>query len=209
MKSEPPRPYHSPARRAAAAATRERILAALSQVVGESGEGRAIFDLVARKAGVERRTVFRHFPNREALLAALWEWINKRITPQPLPARAEDLITLPGIAFEGFDRYEGIIRASLRSPSGREMRLAALPQRQAAFRTAVADALPAASPRDRRRFEAVAHLLYSAAAWETLKDYCDLDGREAGQTVMWAMNTLLGAMRPPRTPRSRRTGTEP
>lgn len=201
---QPPRSYDSPLRRAQAAETRERILAALAEVVAEAGEGRGIFDLVAQRAGVERRTVFRHFPTREALLSGLWEWTNRRILPQPLPESADDLTTLPVSAFEGFDRHEGLIRASLHSVTGREMRLAALPVRRAKFRAAIDAAVPDVTPAERRRLEATAHLLYSAAAWETLKDYCDLDGHEAGETVAWAMRTLLAALRQPRPGRSPR-----
>ena len=193
MKSKPPRSYESPLRRAKAEETCERILQALSEVVAGAGEGNVIFDVVARKAGVERRTVFRHFPSREALLNGFWEWINRRIVPQALPEKAEDLLRLPKVVFAGFDQNEAVIRASLRSPTGREMRLAALPERKEKFRQAILAALGEGAHPQLDKLEALAHLLYSASAWETLKDYCGMSGLEAGQTVSWALETLLGA----------------
>jgi hypothetical protein len=77
------------------------------------------------------------------------------------------------------------------------MRLAALLERRKNFRRAIVDALGHEAHPDVERLEAVAHLLYSAAAWETLKDYCGMNGREAGLTVSWALETLLGPLRQP------------
>ena len=198
MKKHARRKYVSEARRAQVEETRHRILESLAQVVAESGEGEVIFEAIAQKAGIERRTVFRYFPNREALMRAFWSWINERLAAQTLPKDFEDLLKLPIEVFSGFDRNEGIIRASLHSSTGREMRLAALSERRKSFRKAVSDGLNEVSPVERKRMEAAAHLLYSAAAWETLKDYGGLSGREAGETVSWIMQTLRDALRPRR-----------
>ena len=195
MKRQRTRAYDSPVRRAQAQDTRRRILAALAEVIAEEGEGNVNFDVLAARAGVERRTVFRHFPSREALLQGFWTWINERVTPQALPETFADLLSLPAVTFAGFDQNKGLIAASLHSPWGRQMRLAALPLRREKFRQAIDEVLRDAAPEERRSFEAMAHLLYSATAWETLKDYCQMDGREAGQAVAWALKTLLDALR--------------
>ena len=194
MKKKPARSYESPLRRAQADETRSRILAALAELVAEGGEGNVNFDVLAKKSGIERRTVFRHFPSREELLHAFWLWINQRVTPQSLPEKFDDLLSLPAVTFAGFDQNQGIISASLHSPWGRQMRLAALPVRREKFRQAVRDGLGDAAATDQQSLEAIAHLLYSATAWETLRDYCGLNGREAGKTVAWAMKTLREAL---------------
>lgn len=195
MNSRPERKYESPLRRAHAEDTRNRLLAALAEVLASSGDGAFILDDVAKAAGVERRTMFRHFPSKEALFQAFWHWINARIAPTVLPRSGADLISMPIAAFQGFDANEGIVRASLHTVSGRQMRLAALPERKQAFSVAVDDALAGVSPRDRARCEAIVHALYSAATWETLKDYCDLDGKQAGETVAWAIELIMKGLR--------------
>ncbi|HEY8994302.1 MAG TPA: TetR/AcrR family transcriptional regulator [Lacunisphaera sp.] len=194
MKKKPARAYESPLRRAQADATRDRILAALADLVAEGGEGNVNFDVLAKRSGIERRTVFRHFPNREELLHAFWLWINQRVTPQTLPERFNDFLTLPAVTFAGFDENHGIISASLHSPWGRQMRLAALPLRREKFRQAISEGLGDVAAAERRSLEVIAHLLYSASAWETLRDYCGMNGREAGETVAWAMKTLREAL---------------
>jgi AcrR family transcriptional regulator len=69
-----PRPYRSPAREAAAGATRARIVAAAGVLLG-AAKGTAGFslDAVARKARVTRLTVYKHFGARRALMEAVFD----------------------------------------------------------------------------------------------------------------------------------------
>jgi glycosyltransferase involved in cell wall biosynthesis len=63
--------------------TREQILRA----VGRQLENRSLEDLsfgeVARDAGVGERTVYRHFPTKEALLGAFWAFLQSEAFGQP------------------------------------------------------------------------------------------------------------------------------
>ncbi|MBR0798371.1 TetR/AcrR family transcriptional regulator [Bradyrhizobium jicamae] len=74
----PPRSYVSPARSAAAAETRERVIAAASQALRE-GESIARFSLdsVAKAAGVTRLTVYNQFGSRRGLLEAVFDEIGR------------------------------------------------------------------------------------------------------------------------------------
>ncbi|MBI3790768.1 MAG: helix-turn-helix transcriptional regulator, partial [Gemmatimonadetes bacterium] len=89
MKSTSRRTYHSPLRQAMAQQTRERILAAVGTWMQRATGAEFTLDAIAREADVERRTVFRHFATKEALLAAFWEWVNQRVAPRTLPASLE------------------------------------------------------------------------------------------------------------------------
>src|SRR4051812_41716382 len=75
------------------AETRQQILRA----VGHQLETRSLEDLsfaeIARDAGVGERTVYRHFPTKEALLGAFWAWMQSEAFGQqperPRPARSD------------------------------------------------------------------------------------------------------------------------
>lgn len=189
------RSYSSPLREARALETRERILEGVAAWMQLDTQGEFTLDAVAEAAGVERRTVFRHFATKEALLEAFWGWINHRITPHTLPGSLDELVAAPRETFARFDDHDGVIRASLHTPAGRTMRLAAVPARREAFREALRGATRGASAADRRRLEAVAHALYSASAWEAMRDYAGVSGAQAGDAASWALGVLVDAVR--------------
>ncbi len=195
MNALPVRKYESPLRQAQAEETRQRILSAVAELLEAEPEAPLSFAAVAATAGVERRTVFRHFPHKDALLAAFWAWLNQRVALRTWPESEADLLAMPPETFAGFDRHEGVIRAALASKSGREMRLAANAERQAAFRGSLAAATRDVDPRRAEQAAAVIQLLYSAGAWQSLKDYWQLDGRSAGEAVSWAIGVLIEALR--------------
>lgn len=205
MNSRTPRKYSSPLREAQANETRERILGAVAAWMKDDAHGDFTYDDIAREANVERRTVFRHFETKEALLEAFWGWINQRILPSPLPRSIDELVDGPRSAFPGFDEVEGVIRGSLHTRAGRAMRMGAVAARQEAFHSALLEATGGASPEDCQRLEAIAHALYSAAAWETMRDYAGLTGEQAGDAASWALDVLTNAVR--QTPAGDSTNT--
>ena len=58
-------------KRADASRNRNRLLAAAREVLAESGNDAAL-DVIARRAGVGNATLYRHFPTRADLLAAVY-----------------------------------------------------------------------------------------------------------------------------------------
>ncbi len=196
------RRYHSPLREAQARETREAILRSVAAWLQENPHGEFTLDVIAGRAGIERRTVFRHFPTKDALLAAFWSWINERVAPVTLPTSLGELLAAPRTTFARFDAEEGLIRASLHTSAGREMRGAQIAERQRAFRAALAEVAHRATPGERRNLECVAHALYSAAGWETMRDYAGATGEEAGAAVAWALTVLADAVRDGRSPKT-------
>lgn len=190
-----PRAYHSPLRDKKAEDTRAAILSALYALMQEAGGPDDIaMEAIAERAGVQRRTVFRHFPAKADLLSAFWPWLNARIGTEIAPATPRDVIDGPATAFAKFDAHEAAMRAALHSTTGREMRRATVPARRAHFAAALAPVLAGLPAADARRVEALAHLLYSAPAWEVLKDYGGLTGAQAGEAASWALKVILSAV---------------
>lgn len=191
----PSRAYNSPIREEKSRETREAILSALFSLMNSAGTPDEIgMDAVAAKAGVQRRTIFRHFESKEELLRAFWPWLNARIGASIKPETPQDIAGGPRQAFPLFDAHEAAIRAALHSRTGREMRAGTIEDRRKNFSAALAPILEEAPPAQRQKIEALAHLLYSASAWEILKDYGGLDGTQAGETASWALELILSAI---------------
>jgi hypothetical protein len=127
-------------------------------------------------------------------------WINQRLHPGDFPRSRDALVNGPRETFPQFDAHEGVVRGSLHTRAGRAMRLGSVAERRRAFRLALREVTAGASAEDRRRLEAVAHALYSAAAWETMRDYAGLSGRHAGDAASWALEVLCTAVQKRSTP---------
>jgi AcrR family transcriptional regulator len=189
------------------AETRERILdAAIEELSGNDLEGLRVAAVAAR-AGVTERTVFRHFPTRDALIAAVWPRMQARVRSPGFADTADGLIASPVRLFPAFDQEEGLVRASAFSSAGREVRRAADPQRRAAFRAAVKDAFPDLEEPELTRLAAITQLINSAYGWAVLREHWGLDGEAAGRAASDAIAVLLGRRPagPPALPKERKT----
>lgn len=188
------RSYHSPLRDEQAQATRAAILDALF-VLMDSAEApdEITTEAIARQAGVQRRTVHRHFPTRDDLFAAFWPWINARIGANPAPASREDVLRGPEEAFPRFDAHEAVMRAALHTRTGREVRLQSVAERRRHFAESLSSVTAPLADEQARMVGALAHLLFSASAWEVMKDYGGLTGAQAGRAASWALDLVLSA----------------
>jgi AcrR family transcriptional regulator len=151
---------------------------------------------VAAAGRVAERTLYRHFPTRDDLLAAVFEWANERIGFRgDYPTDQSALAALVRRVFPGFDALAPVIRQLLIAPEGRLARLASKPERQRASLTLVRREAPGLDPASERRLAAVVQLLTAASTWQTLRDYWDMDGGEAAEAAALAIELLLQAAR--------------
>jgi AcrR family transcriptional regulator len=176
--------------------TRTRILDAAIAELEVSDLEQLTMAGVAARAGVTERTVFRHFASRDALLAAVWPRLQTRVASPGFPHTADDMIATPGRLFPAFDKEEKLVRASVFSHAGREVRLAANRERQQAMRACVRDAYPDMTEPQLTRLAAVAQLIDSAYGWAVMRDYWGFDGTQAARAASEALAVLLGR-RPP------------
>ena len=79
-----PRRYTLKSRAESKEATRARIVAATMALHESLGPKNTTISAVAEKAGVQRLTVYRHFPNEAALFAACTsQWLSEHPPPDP------------------------------------------------------------------------------------------------------------------------------
>lgn len=151
---------------------------------------------VAAAAGVPERTLYRHFPTREQLLAAVFAWANERIGFRgELPVDGASMVALIKRVFPGFDAIAPVIRELLIAPEGRPARLADKAGRQRAALALVRSEVAGLDRASERRLAAVLQLLGAASTWQTLRDYWDMDGAEAAEACALAVQLLLDGAR--------------
>lgn len=173
---------------------RERAIVGAAAVL-ERGEA-LTFAAVAAAAGIPERTLYRHFPTREALLEALYDWVNQQLAAdRERPRDAAGLARMVRQVFPGFDGMAPVIRELLAAPEGRLARLAANPARQRAALALVGHEAPGLAPAEARRVAAVMQLLTAAATWQALRDYWGMDGVESAETAVLASQLLLAGAR--------------
>jgi AcrR family transcriptional regulator len=169
---------------------RERVLDATCDLIRVGDE--VTFAKVATAADVPERTVYRHFPNRQALISALFAHVNQRIGfGGQLPTTQVQMTAMVQQVFPGFDMVAPIVDELLSSPEGRRARLESIEQRRTAARAVVADARPDLDNDAARDIAAVVQVLGSAAVWRALRDFWDLDGAQAATAVTTAIDALL------------------
>jgi AcrR family transcriptional regulator len=192
-------------RDARTAVVRDRVLAGVADVLAVGDD--LTFARVARAADVPERTVYRHFPTRQALLSAVVDWINQRVG-EDRPTTAEEAGELVRRAFPVFDEVAPIVRELLSAHDGLPARLADNERRKRAALDLVEHHAPTVDSTTARRLAAIVQLLTSAAAWQTMRDYWGFDGAEAAEASAMAIDHLLtSAVRSPPTTGRRRPRT--
>lgn len=198
---------------ARSALVRERVLEGVAELLAAGEE--LTFAKVAGAAGVPERTVYRHFATREALLTAVFHWANRRIEFEgDLPVDVEGASRLVRRVFPGFDEIAPVIRELLIAPEGLAARLSENDRRRRAATALVRNEAPGLDRATTRRVAATVQLLTAAATWQTLRDYWDMDGKEAAETAALAIELVVDAARargahpgPPVEPPSASTST--
>ena len=173
---------------------RRRVLEGVAEVLGR---GEALtFSAVAGAAGVPERTIYRHFPTREVLLAAVFVWVNQRLgLDGERPSDAAGLARQVRQMFPGLDSMAPVVRELLMTPEGQLARLAANPERKRAALAIVQHEAPGLERASARRLAAVLQLLTAASTWQALRDYWDMDGGEAAEASVLAVELLLEGAR--------------
>jgi len=191
------RAYESPLRVEQMEQTRLRILDALTDLVADPTTGEVTIPLVAQRARVSLRTVYRHFPTREALFDAWAEWVdeNLKIHLHSYPDKADRLPEFARELYRSYDESEPLIKAMLNSKAARAVRERTRRRRQRAFERAMSELTDELEPKERLRAIAVLYLLVSAPAWQAMRDQWGLDGDEAGKAAAWAVRVLTDELR--------------
>jgi AcrR family transcriptional regulator len=190
------RPYESPLRTEQLEQTRLRILQAVADVLADEQVEEITVPLVALRARVSVRTVYRHFPTKEALFDAFGEWGEEhlRLVFLSYPETLEELREIAPALYPGYEERAPLMRAML-SKRGQEIRARTRRRRLSTFEEAMREVTADLGPAERQRALAVVYLLVSAPAWQAMRDQWGLEGEESGKAAGWAVRVLTDELR--------------
>lgn len=190
------RSYRSDLREAQAAATRERILDALVEVLADGVEGFSI-PAVAQRAAVSVGTVYRHFGDKAGLMNALLPYAGKRTGTiiEETPTSLEGLHDVVRTVFRHFENADELLQAAFASRLGREARMEWTEDRLDATRQVLQRLEPDLTPDDADHLSRVILILTASDTYREWKERLGLTPEEAADEVMWTIRTLLRGAR--------------
>lgn len=174
--------------------TQEAILAAYADLIEELGTDDVSFRLIARRAGVGERTVFRNYATRVDLLLATAAWIESRVfVRQDSPSIFDMPLTIRA-AMESYDHRPElahvVAETTMRGIGG------ATPSPRRAMLEEMIDAeIPALGDAERRAIVAALAHLDSAATWVTFRREFGMNRRDIADAAAWAAEAVLDPIR--------------
>ncbi len=191
------------------ARTRQAILDALAEVIVESSATGFSIQQVADRAGVTHRTVYNHFPTREALNDAFAVHVEEQLAPvfdggAPPDANLtmSKMVSLLDEAYAAFDKRSVYVRAyvMIMIASGAPARVTR--DRTDRFARVLKRELKPVSPETARLAAAALRMFFSSTGWHVMTGHLGLSTNEARRTAAWATETLLRALGRGNVPRS-------
>jgi len=191
------RAYSSTLRDRQAAQTHELILDAITELLGDRRVDEVTTRDVAATADVSERTVYRHFPDRRALLEGLSRRVQDLGDAHPGPGAASvddfapECIRLMAVLDEHYAaaRAEAVFNADPRHFSDETEHNTRL------FREIVADGFPDLDEREQLRITAVIRCLVSSQAWLRMREEFGIPGTESGPVVAWVIDMIIRELR--------------
>lgn len=209
-RSVPKRRYDNTLRRERANETRERIVTAGAELLRKSSirdwHGVTI-RAVAEAAGVNERTVYRHFANERALRDAIMQRLEEAVGIDLTQLRLDSVGDAAARIFRHVATYPRD------RPLPLDPTLADANRRQhEALLTAVAEHSADWRDADRTLAAAILDVLWGVASYERLVRDWELDVDEAVRGMTWVIGLVEDAIRngvhPPRRSRSQRPGQD-
>jgi AcrR family transcriptional regulator len=188
------RRYDNSARAEKAAQTRERIVAAGSQLVHafESWDWRELtFRSVAEVAGVGERTVYRHFPTERHLHDAVMQRLESEAGISYEDVDLTNLGAVTARVFASLQRFA--VRESVDTPRDPTFVGVDARRREALLR-AVSTSAPHWTEREQRVTAGLLDVLWNLPTYERLVGVWGIDGSTATDAVNWLMGKVIDAV---------------
>lgn len=175
------------------AGARESIVDGLLELLAEGSD--INHDLVAERAGLGRRTVYRYFPDRATLMQSAWERVAADAGPSVgFPRSEEEYLRTMRANYEGFDKTAAVMTLLRSTPQGRAVRLSQRERRVTAYTEALSPAAADLPADDQKIALALLQMLHTTP-WLEMRDQWGLSGTEIARGCRWAAQVLLADLR--------------
>ena len=149
---------------------------------------------IAEAARVSVRTLYVHFPNKQALFDALHDWADVQVT-QGLeveqPTTGRDVERFVRRLVDNLVRNAVAVEALHTSSIGREISQRFHRARRARVEYVTDKLLEGLDEEHRRRVNAICNVLTNSGAVRTMQDNWGMDEAEMAETMAWAVNTVV------------------
>ncbi|MEU6565207.1 TetR/AcrR family transcriptional regulator [Nocardia nova] len=192
MTEAAPRKYDSPLRRRQMERTRGAILDALAELLKSHPWDEVTTRMLATRAAVSQQTIYRHFPDRDILFAALKERMRDSAAYAGPPVDLQEWADRLEAGFQDADEHflAEVTANTLFNANTR--RFANRPEdRSALFSAIVERTFPELDEPDRVRAAALMRILGSTQTWLRMREEFGLEGSASGQLVRWAISVLV------------------
>jgi AcrR family transcriptional regulator len=176
-------------REAQRAVTEQRIVEALAALIDEEHPLEISMAAIADRAAVSEPTLYRHFPTKRDLFAALAGYQFRTVAAGLAPSSVDDLAEAVRTVFERSADMENSIRWTLAAPDPQRVPRPNAQAHVAMLRTALGDRADKDDDAAQFLLRTVL-LLTSPMAWLYWKDYLGLEPEAAAATAGWAIKTL-------------------
>lgn len=180
--------------------TAQKVMEALVDLIVDGELPDFSVQQVADRAGVSHRTVYRHFPTRDALLEALAQWVEDRMGLHN--AMPTDIASLPATVDSNYRLFEAdrrAVEALTRLSVGGGVQPSRRRARTDAFQRVVRRDFPDLDSDGARLGAAVVRVLASSRTWLNLRE-SGLDGADSARAAAWAVAVLSEALAAGRVP---------
>jgi len=174
--------------------TQESIVAAYVELIEELGTDDVSFRLIARRAGIGERTIFRSYGTRVDLLLATAVWSESTIFARPVchsifdtPLAVRDAMTLYA---QRPELTHVVAETTMRGVAG-----ASPSPRRAILERMLEREVPTVGAQERRAIVAALSHVDSASMWVTLTRELQMEGRDVADAAAWAAEAILDPIR--------------
>lgn len=171
-----------------------RILSAYVELIEEIGTDDVSFRLIARRAGVGERTVFRHYGTRTQLLLAVVCWIEHVVFLRPDPDSIFDVPLFIRQAMEAYHRRPElahvVAETTMRGADGADPAPSG-----SRFDAVLRREIPSLGAQQRRDVVVALAHLDSAGTWVALRRQFGMMAHDISDAAAWAAEAVLDPLR--------------